>query len=224
MIFVFLSVLFSMIMTLACIRYYFIILPVVAFYFVPAIWLTQFGILSFSEFIFVLVATDATLSWVHLLILCVTSLRNFAISFLLSSALWSIVCFHNRWRNQGSGSLTELPSTTQLVGFPGGLNGKESTCNEETWVGSLHWVDPLEKGMATHSSILTWSYSGLYWSIPWTEEPGGLYSMESQRVGHDWATITFTFHTTNRWQAEDFNFCFSDIVSSFWQEVPWSCH
>ena len=164
------------------------------------------------------------LSCVHLLILCVTSLRNFAISFLLSSALWSIVCFHNRWRNQGSGSLTELPSTTQLVGFPGGLNGKESTCNEETWVGSLHWVDPLEKGMATHSSILTWSYSGLYWSIPWTEEPGGLYSMESQRVGHDWATITFTFHTTNRWQAEDFNFCFSDIVSSFWQEVPWSCH
>ena len=48
----------------------------------------------------------------------------------------------------------------------------------ETWIGSLEWEDPLEKGMATHSSILTWR-------IPWTEEPGRLQSMELQRVGHD---------------------------------------
>ena len=48
----------------------------------------------------------------------------------------------------------------------------------ETWVQSLAWEDPLEKGMATHSSILPWR-------IPWTEEPGGLQSMGSQRVGHD---------------------------------------
>ena len=41
--------------------------------------------------------------------------------------------------------------------------------------------DPLEEGMATHSSILAWR-------IPWTDEPGGLQSMESQRVGHDLAT------------------------------------
>ena len=41
--------------------------------------------------------------------------------------------------------------------------------------------DPLEKEMATHSSILAWR-------IPWTEEPGGLQSVESHRVGHDWAT------------------------------------
>ena len=41
--------------------------------------------------------------------------------------------------------------------------------------------DPLKEGMATHSSILAWR-------IPWTEEPGGLRSMESQRVGHDLAT------------------------------------
>ena len=41
--------------------------------------------------------------------------------------------------------------------------------------------DPLEKGMATHSSILAWK-------IPWTEEPGGLQSMRSQRAGHDLAT------------------------------------
>ena len=48
----------------------------------------------------------------------------------------------------------------------------------ETWVRSLGWEDPLEEGKATHSSILAWR-------IPWTEEPGGLQSMGSQRVGHD---------------------------------------
>ena len=48
----------------------------------------------------------------------------------------------------------------------------------KTWVQSLSWEDPLEKEIATHSSILAWR-------IPWTEEPGGLQSMGSQRVGHD---------------------------------------
>ena len=47
----------------------------------------------------------------------------------------------------------------------------------ETWVQSLDWEDPLEKGKATHSSILAWR-------IPWTEEPGGLQSIGSQSVGH----------------------------------------
>ena len=51
----------------------------------------------------------------------------------------------------------------------------------ETWVRSLGQEDPLEKGMATHSSILAWR-------IPWTEEPGRLQSMGSQRVRHDWTT------------------------------------
>ena len=45
---------------------------------------------------------------------------------------------------------------------------------QETWVRSLGWKDPLEKGMATHSSILAWR-------IPWTEEPGGLQYMGLQR-------------------------------------------
>ena len=54
----------------------------------------------------------------------------------------------------------------------------------ETWAWSLGGEDPLEKGMATHSSILTCR-------IPWTEEPGGLQSMGSHRVGHGWATNTF---------------------------------
>ena len=49
---------------------------------------------------------------------------------------------------------------------------------QETCVQSLGQEDPLEKGMASHSSILIWE-------IPWTEEPGGLQSMGSQRVGHD---------------------------------------
>ena len=52
---------------------------------------------------------------------------------------------------------------------------------QETQVQSLGPEDPLEKGMATHSSILAWR-------IPWIEEPGSLQSMELQRVGHDWAT------------------------------------
>ena len=49
---------------------------------------------------------------------------------------------------------------------------------KETWVQSLGREDPLEKGMATHSSTRAWS-------IPWTEEPGRLQSMALQRVGHD---------------------------------------
>ena len=47
----------------------------------------------------------------------------------------------------------------------------------ETRVQSLGWEDPLEEGMATHSSILAWR-------IPWTEKPSGLQSMGSQRMGH----------------------------------------
>ena len=47
----------------------------------------------------------------------------------------------------------------------------------ETWVRFLGWEYPLEKGMATHSSILAWK-------IPWTEEPGGVQSIGLQRVGH----------------------------------------
>ena len=49
---------------------------------------------------------------------------------------------------------------------------------QETWVQSLGWEDPLAEGMATHSSILAWR-------IPWTEEPGGLQSMGSQRIRHN---------------------------------------
>ena len=57
---------------------------------------------------------------------------------------------------------------------------------QETWVQSLGWEDPLEKEKATHSSTLAWK-------TLWTEEPGGLQSMGSQRVGHDWATSFSVF-------------------------------
>ena len=60
------------------------------------------------------------------------------------------------------------------MGFPGGSDVKESTWS----AGDLGWEDALEKGMATHSSILAWR-------IPWMEEPRGLQSMGSQRVRHD---------------------------------------
>ena len=56
--------------------------------------------------------------------------------------------------------------------------GKNLPAVQETRVQSLGWEDPLEKGMATHSSIFAWE-------IPWTEEPGGLQYMGSRRVGHD---------------------------------------
>ena len=56
----------------------------------------------------------------------------------------------------------------------------------ETWVLSLGWEDPLEKGMATQFSILAWR-------ISWTEKPSRLQSMWSQRVRHNGATNTFTF-------------------------------
>ena len=68
--------------------------------------------------------------------------------------------------------------------FPSGSDGKESLfAMQETQVRSLGAEDPLEKGMATHSSILAWK-------IPWMEEPDGPQSMGSQRVGYDWVTNT----------------------------------
>ena len=69
---------------------------------------------------------------------------------------------------------TFWPNQYFVQGFPAGSDGKASACN----VGDLGWDDPLEEGMATHSSILAWR-------IPWTEEPGGLQSIGSQRVRHD---------------------------------------
>ena len=62
------------------------------------------------------------------------------------------------------------------MGVPSGSDSEESACFQENQVPLLGQENPLEKGMATHSSILGWR-------IPWKEEPGGLQSMGSQRVG-----------------------------------------
>ena len=78
------------------------------------------------------------------------------------------------------------------LSFSGGSDGKESACNAEDLgsfpgLGRSRW----EKEMTSHSSILAWR-------ISWTEEPGRLQFMESQRVGHDWATNTFPL-SFSRW-------------------------
>ena len=70
------------------------------------------------------------------------------------------------------------------MGFPDGSNGKKSTSNAVDPSLILSQEDPLEKGIATHSSIPAWR-------IPWTEEPGGLQSMGSQR----WRTTEWQTHT-----------------------------
>ena len=64
---------------------------------------------------------------------------------------------------------------------------KHLSTMRETRVRALGWEDPLEKEMATHFSIIAWK-------ISWTEEPGRLQSMGSQRVGHD---FTFTFRVSS---------------------------
>ena len=65
--------------------------------------------------------------------------------------------------------------------FPSGSEVKNEPLTQEpqeTQVQSLCWEDPLEKGMTTHTNVLAWR-------IPWKEEPGGLRSFGSQRVGHE---------------------------------------
>ena len=71
-----------------------------------------------------------------------------------------------------------LTNTATSLGFPGGASSQESICQcrrQETQVPSLGQEDPLEEGMTSHSGVLAWR-------ILWTEKPGGLQSMGSQRV------------------------------------------
>jgi len=83
----------------------------------------------------------------------------------------------------GGGDTLQLYSVWEkflyyVLGFPSGTVVKNPLANvRDTRVSSLGREDPLKEEMATHSSSLAWK-------IPWTEEPGGLQSMESQRVGH----------------------------------------
>ena len=86
-----------------------------------------------------------------------------------------------------------------VSGIPGGSVVKNPLAMQGTWVSSLGQKDSLEKEMATHFSILAWE-------IPWTEEPGGLQSMESQRVGHDLGTKQH-YHLTWGHLPSDFLLC-----------------
>ena len=89
---------------------------------------------------------------------------------------------------------TQILSLIISWGFPGGtVVEKKKIClpvqeTQETQVSSLCPKDPQEKEMATHFSILAWKF-------PWKEEPGGLQSLRSQRVGHDWELSIKMVHT-----------------------------
>ena len=84
---------------------------------------------------------------------------------------------------------SDLAAATIYWGFPGSSVVKNPPAMQVTRVWHLGQEDPLEKKMATHSSILDWR-------IPWTEEPGRLQSMGSQRVrrGSDWTTTTTMYY------------------------------
>ena len=82
----------------------------------------------------------------------------------------------------GKGCTLKVFGTCQpIYSFPGGPVVKNLPAKQEMWVWSSGQEDPLEKGMATHSSTFAWE-------ISWTEEPGGLPSTGLQRVQHDLAT------------------------------------
>ena len=90
-------------------------------------------------------------------------------------------------------SLFLSSSYTWLRGFPSGSMVKNLPTKrelQEKWVRSLSQEDPLEEDTATHSSILAWK-------TPWTEEPGGLQFMGSQKVEYDWSDLACTAHLAN---------------------------
>ena len=131
--------------------------------------------------------------WIHIIIHLSKLYRMYRTNFHLGAVhnvnyrLWVIIicqcsfisytktCVGNVDNEQGYVPVASLVTQT----------GKNLLAMWEVWVRFLGWDDPLEKGKATHSSILAWR-------VPWTEEPGGLQSMEFHRAGHNWATNTFT--------------------------------
>ena len=116
----------------------------------------------------------------HILNSIFRSLTHFSYMTLMLVKSWTLILIHlfvsyhlDIWASLVAQRLKRLPGM------------------RETRVLSLGWEDPLEKEMATHSSILAWR-------IPWREEPGRLQSMGLQRVGHDWVTSLSLFLTSRR--------------------------
>ena len=98
-------------------------------------------------------------------------------------SVWQLVLLLTIWQTIG-------PYLQNVWGVPGGAGGKEPACQcrtQETQLPSLGRDDPLQEGTTTHSSILAWR-------TPWTEEPGALQSVGSERVGHDRSNLART-HT-----------------------------
>ena len=104
---------------------------------------------------------------------------------------WNIAdyqcCGNSRCTAKGL-SHTHTSIHSPARGFPGGSAVKNLPANAGDLGFIPGWEDPLEKGMATHSSTLAWL-------SPWTEEPGGLQSLGSQRVRHDWAHRAAAAHS-----------------------------
>ena len=123
--------------------------------------------------------TDFTKSFKKMNNHCASLYKSHYGSFCLISS-----CGHIEGRNYSSHPSLRLPMTCHAPLVVSAVKSPSAT--QETRVWSLDWEDPLEKGTATHSSTLAWK-------IPQTEEPCGPQSMGLQRVGHNWATNTFTF-------------------------------
>ena len=105
------------------------------------------------------------------------------LTFWETQRTFTISHSHQQWRKIPISPHPHQPLLFSVLFFIIAFFGsqvKNLLAMQETRVRSLGPEDPLEKGMATHSSILAWK-------IPWTEKPGGLQSMRSQRVEHDWA-------------------------------------
>ena len=107
----------------------------------------------------------------------------FSLSFDRSMYLWH----HHHYQD-----IIHFHHLKSFLGiFPVAQTLKNLPAMQETQVRFLDWEDPLEKGMAIHSSIVAWR-------IPRTEEPGGPQSIASQRVGHDWSDWTRTHRLKKR--------------------------
>ena len=104
---------------------------------------------------------------------CICNMMQLRNLNLPISALWTL------------NSILQVKSTRVLLSTYVAQMVKHLSTMREIRVWALGWEDPLEKEMAIHSSTIAWK-------IPWTEEPGRLQSMRSQRVRHDWAT-SFSF-------------------------------